>query len=75
MMLPTNEIDTLTMTVVDAIEFAADGKVADGNDALPSGLERKTEPSKDSFGVSYNFLARLDSRRRQWNTCSGSSAG
>jgi hypothetical protein len=29
-MLPTNEIDTLTMTVTDAVDLAAEGKVADG---------------------------------------------
>jgi hypothetical protein len=30
-MLPTDEIDTLTMTVTDAVDFAAEGKGADGS--------------------------------------------
>ena len=29
-MLPTNEIDTLTMTVTEAIDLAAEGQMADG---------------------------------------------
>jgi hypothetical protein len=29
-LLPTSEIDTLTMTVTDAIDFAQEGRVADG---------------------------------------------
>ena len=33
-MLPTHETDTLTMTVTDAIDLAADGNVADGYAAL-----------------------------------------
>ncbi len=39
-MLPTREIDTLTMTVTDAIDFAAEGNVADGYAALVWGLHR-----------------------------------
>jgi cation diffusion facilitator CzcD-associated flavoprotein CzcO len=39
-MLPTNEIDTLTMTVTDAIDLAAEGKVADGYACLLWGLHR-----------------------------------
>ena len=39
-MIPTKEIDTLTMTVADAIDFAAEGKVADGYAALVWGLHR-----------------------------------
>jgi hypothetical protein len=39
-MLPTNEIDTLTMTVTDAIDLAAEGKVADGYACLVWGLHR-----------------------------------
>jgi hypothetical protein len=39
-MLPTNEIDTLTMTVTGAVGFAAEGKVADGDACLVWGLHR-----------------------------------
>jgi hypothetical protein len=42
-MLPTNEIDTLTMTVTDAIDFAADGQVADGYAAPVWRLHRAEE--------------------------------
>jgi hypothetical protein len=42
-MLPTHEIDTLTMTVTDAVDFAAEGKVADGYAALVWGLHRAEE--------------------------------
>jgi hypothetical protein len=42
-MLPTNEIDTLTMTVTDAVDFAAEGKIADGYAALVWGLHRAEE--------------------------------
>jgi hypothetical protein len=38
-MLPTHEIDTLTMTSTDAIEFAAEGKIADGYACLVWGLQ------------------------------------
>ena len=42
-MLPTYEIDTLTMIVTDAIDLAADGQVADGYAALVWGLHRAEE--------------------------------
>jgi hypothetical protein len=41
--LPTNEIDTLTMTVVDAVEFAQDGRVRAGYGCLAWGLHRAPE--------------------------------
>jgi hypothetical protein len=41
--LPTNEIDTLTMTVTDAIDLAAEGHLADGYAALLAGLKRAEE--------------------------------
>jgi hypothetical protein len=39
-MLPTNEIGALTMTVTNALDFAAEGKVADGYAWLVWGLRR-----------------------------------
>jgi hypothetical protein len=42
-MLPTHEIDTLTMTVTNAVDFAAAGKVADGYACLMWGLHRAEE--------------------------------
>ena len=39
-MLPTNEIDTLTMTVTDAIDLAREGQIADGYAYLVWGLHR-----------------------------------
>jgi hypothetical protein len=42
-MLPTHEIDTLTMTVTDAVDLAAEGQVADGYGVLVWGLHRAEE--------------------------------
>jgi hypothetical protein len=42
-MLPTSEIDTLTMTVTDAVDAAADGELAAGYNALVVGLKRAEE--------------------------------
>ena len=42
-MLPTHEIDTLTMTVTDAVDLAAEGQLADGYTALLAGLKRAEE--------------------------------
>ena len=42
-MLPTNEIDTLTMTVTEAINLAAEGKPEDGYTILLVGLQRVEE--------------------------------
>lgn len=42
-MIPRDEADTLMMTVTDAIDFAADGQVADGYAALVWGLHRAEE--------------------------------
>ena len=42
-MIPASEIDPLTMTVTDAIDFAAEGQVADGYAALVWGLHRVEE--------------------------------
>jgi hypothetical protein len=42
-MIPTNEIDTLTMTVTDALDCAAEGKLADGYAALVWSLHRAEE--------------------------------
>ena len=39
-MLPTNEIDTLTMTVTNAIDLAREGQIADGYAVLIWGLHR-----------------------------------
>lgn len=46
-MLPTNEIDTLTMTVTDAIDLAAEGNAADGYTALLAGLQRAEEIAEE----------------------------
>ena len=48
-MIPTNEIDTLTMTVVDAIDLAADGQLADGYAALLAGLHRAEEIAEEGI--------------------------
>ena len=42
-MLPIAEIDTLTMTVLNAVDLAAEGKLTDGYTALLAGLERADE--------------------------------
>src|SRR4051794_34947110 len=42
-MLPTYEIDTLTMTVTDAVDLGAEGKLAHGYAALLSGRKRGEE--------------------------------
>jgi hypothetical protein len=42
-MLPTNKEDTLTMTVTDAVDLAAEGKVADGYACLLWGHHRAEE--------------------------------
>jgi hypothetical protein len=42
-MLPTHEIDALTMTVTNAIDMAGDGQVADGYACLLWGLHRAEE--------------------------------
>jgi hypothetical protein len=42
-MLPTNEIDTLAMTVTDAVDLAVEGKLADGYSELLAGLKRAEE--------------------------------
>jgi hypothetical protein len=42
-MLPRHEIDTLIMLIDDAVEFAAEGKLADGYTVLLAGLHRAKE--------------------------------
>ena len=48
-MLPSNEIDTLTMTVVDAIDLAANGQLAGGYAALLAGLHRAEEIAEEGI--------------------------
>jgi hypothetical protein len=40
-MIPANEVDTLMMTVTDAIDLAADGQVSDGHACLVWGLHSR----------------------------------
>jgi hypothetical protein len=47
--LPTKEIDTLTMTVTEAIDFAAEDNVADGYTALMAGLQRAREIAEEGI--------------------------
>ena len=42
-MIPTSEIDTLTMTLTEAIDLALEGSLADGYTALMAGLQRVEE--------------------------------
>src|SRR5260370_37621724 len=42
-MVLTNEIDTLTMTVTDSVDLAAEGRIADDDTCLLSGLHRSEE--------------------------------
>jgi hypothetical protein len=39
-MLPTNEIDTLTVSVTNAVDMAREGRIADGYACLVWGLHR-----------------------------------
>lgn len=45
-MMPTNEIDILTMIVTDALDFAPETNIADGYACLVRGLHR-ANPSAD----------------------------
>jgi hypothetical protein len=47
-MLPTNEIDTLTMTVTDAIDLPREGQIADGYACLVWGLHRAEEIAEET---------------------------
>ena len=48
-MLPTNEIDTLTLTVVGAMDLAAEGQVADGYAVLLAGRHRAEEITEEGI--------------------------
>ena len=48
-MLPTNEIDTLTMTVTAAVDLAAEGQIADGYACLTYGLHRAEEMAEEGY--------------------------
>jgi hypothetical protein len=42
-MIPDHEADQLTDTVMDAVDAAADGRLAEGHDLLLAGLRRAQE--------------------------------
>jgi hypothetical protein len=46
-MLPTNQIDTLTVTVTDAIDLAQEVRIADGYACLVWGLHRAQEVAEE----------------------------
>jgi hypothetical protein len=57
-MLPTHEIDTLTMTVTDAIDLAAEGKVADGYACLTWGLHRAEDIAEEGIELGEELVSR-----------------
>jgi hypothetical protein len=57
-MLPTSEIDTLTMIVTDAIGLALESNVADGYTALMAGLQRAEESAEEGVWWGPELVAR-----------------
>jgi hypothetical protein len=57
-MLPTNEIDNLTMTVTDAIDLAREGQIADGYACLVWGLHHAEEIAEEGVGRGAELVTR-----------------
>jgi hypothetical protein len=71
-MLPYDEINAFTMTVADAIEYAAEGRVAEGYACLLSGLQRAHAAEASHLLLSFRlsgargrYLSGSDSPRRK----------
>ena len=56
--LPTHEIDTLTLTVTEAIDLAAEGKPEDGYTALLAGLQQAEEVAADGVEWGKELVSR-----------------
>jgi hypothetical protein len=69
-MLPDHEINTLILTVTEAVDLALAGEIADGYQALLAGLHRAEEIAEEGEPCAEELVARwrraLDTYAKRW---------